>query len=205
MAEVSTAALARSSVTPSDDKPSEPAGGFRPWMRLLPEVVILALCIPMWLATAEWTSTVGGPGPAFYPRLLILLLVLAMIVRIVHEVIAIRRGIADTEDAEEALEEGVEMDASLIDMRRVGVVIALSVAYVVGTLFLGWVLATFILVIAFLWLAGKRNALITLPVALVFSVGMALVFVKIVYISLPTGRGVFDEFTLRLFELLGVY
>lgn len=205
MAEVSTAASARSSVTSSDGKPSEPAGGFRPWMRLLPEVVILALCIPMWIATAEWTSTVGGPGPAFYPRLLILLLVLAMVVRIVHEVMAVRRGVTESDDAEEALEEGVEMDASLIDMRRVAVVIALSVAYVIGTLFLGWVLATFILVIAFLWLAGKRNPLITLPVALIFSLGMAYVFVKIVYISLPTGVGVFDEFTLRLFELLGVY
>jgi putative tricarboxylic transport membrane protein len=104
-----------------------------------------------------------------------------------------------------SLEEGVEMDASLIDMRRVGVAVALSVAYVIGSLFVGWVLATFLVVIVFLWLADKRNLLITVPVALLFSLGMAYVFVKIVYISLPTGVGAFDQFTVLLFELLGVY
>lgn len=204
MVEASTALSARSVVTTSDGQAPQAPSGIRRWVRLLPEVAILSLCIPLWLATAEWASTVGGPGPAFYPRLLIVLLVLAMIVRIAHEVLAIRRGIVEDE-VEESLEEGVEMDASLIDMRRVAVVVGLSVAYVVATIFLGWVLASFFLVIAFLWLAGKRNPLIILAVALIFSLGMAYVFVKIVYISLPTGVGVFDEFTLRLFELLGVY
>jgi hypothetical protein len=204
MAEVSKATSARSSVTTPDDKSSESAGG-RPWLRLLPEVVLLALCIPMWLATTEWTSSVGGPGPAFYPRLLIGVLALALIVRIVHEAMAIRRGTAEGGDTEESLEEGVEMDASLIDMRQVAVVIALSVGYVAGTLYLGWVLATFLLVVSFLWLAGKRNPLITVPLAVALSLGMAYVFVKIVYISLPTGVGVFDQFTVLLFELLGIY
>lgn len=188
--------------TPGEHTPKS-SSGLR-WARTLPEVVVIALCVPMWSVTSEWTSTVGGPGPAFYPRLLIALLALAMVVRIVHEVVSIRRGVPE-EHEEAALEEGVEMDTSLLDMRRVAVAIALSVAYVVGSLFLGWVLATFLLVIAFLWLAGKRNLLITVPVSLVFSLSMAYVFVKIVYISLPTGVGAFDQFTVLLFELLGVY
>jgi hypothetical protein len=192
-------------VTTSDDKTERSSTGFRRWMRLLPEVAILALCIPLWVASAEWTSSVGGPGPAFYPRLLILLLVLAMAVRLVHEVMAIRRGVGESEDADEAMEEGVEMDPSLIDMRRVAVVILLSVGYVVASLFLGWVLATFVLVPVFLWLTGRRNLLITVPLALLFSLGMAFVFVKIVYIALPTGVGVFDQFTVLLYELLGIY
>lgn len=188
--------------TPPMETP--PPTGLRRWAPIVPELVAIGLCVPLWIATAEWTSSVGGPGPAFYPRLLILLLVLAMVVRIVQDVISIRRGQPEVEQ-EVALEEGVEIEVSLLDNRRVVVGIALSVAYVIGTLYLGWVLATFVLVIAFLWLTGKRNALITVPVALVFSVGMALVFVKVVYISLPTGVWVFDQFTVLLFELLGVY
>jgi putative tricarboxylic transport membrane protein len=180
------------------------SGGFRRWTRILPEVIVLGLTVPMWTATSEWTSTVGGPGPAFYPRLLLALLALAMVVRIVQEVMSIRRGVLE-EDAEAVHEEGVEIDTSLLDMRRVVVAVGLSVVYVVATLFIGWTLATFALVIVFLWLAGRRNLLITVPLALVFSLGMSYIFVKIVYISLPTGVGAFDQFTVLLFELLGVY
>ena len=190
-------------MTPGEHTPESP-GGFRRWTPILPEVVVLGLCVPLWAATSEWTSTVGGPGPAFYPRLLIALLALAMVVRVVQEVINIRRGVIE-ENGEAGLEEGVEIDTSLLDMRRVAVAIALSVVYVVATLFIGWTLATFALVIAFLWLAGKRNLLITVPLALTFSLGMSYIFVKIVYISLPTGVGAFDQFTVLLFELLGVY
>jgi putative tricarboxylic transport membrane protein len=200
MAELTTEAPARSNVTPT----SQP-GGPRRWAAILPEVVAIALCVPLWTVSSGWTSSVGGPGPAFYPRFLIALLALAMVVRIVQEVRTVRLGIADADDDEPPLEEGVEMDSALLDNRRVLVAIALSVAYVFGTLYLGWVLATFALVSAFLWLTGKRNPLITVPVALVLSVGMAFVFVKVVYISLPTGVGVFDQFTVLLFELLGAY
>jgi putative tricarboxylic transport membrane protein len=200
MAELTTEAPARSSVTPTPQP-----GGLRRWVTVLPEVVAIALCVPLWVASSEWTSSVGGPGPAFYPRFLILLMVLAMAVRLVQEVRTIRRGSTAADEDEPPLEEGVEMDASLLDNRRVVVAIALSVAYVLATLYLGWVLATFALVSAFLWLTGKRNPLITVPVALVFSVGMAFLFVKVVYISLPTGVGVFDQFTVLLFELLGAY
>ena len=192
-------------MTTPGEKPSQPPSGLRRWGRILPEVVVIGLCVPMWAVTSDWKSTVGGPGPAFYPRLLIALLVFAMVVRIVQEVLSIRRGVIEEQEGEAALEEGVEMDASLIDMRRVVVAIALSVAYVIASLFLGWVVATFLLVIVFLWLTGKRNLLVTVPVALAFSLGMAYVFVKIVYISLPTGVGPFDQFTVLLFELLGVY
>jgi putative tricarboxylic transport membrane protein len=200
MAELTTEAPVRSSVTPTPQP-----GGLRRWAKTLPEVVAIALCVPLWMASSEWTSSVGGPGPAFYPRFLILLLALAMGVRLVQEVRTLRRGSTAADDDEPPLEEGVEMDAALLDNRRVLAAIVLSIAYVIGTLYLGWVLATFALVVAFLWLTGKRNPLVNVPVALVFSLGMAFIFVKVVYISLPTGVGVFDQFTGLLFELLGVY
>jgi len=177
----------------------------RTWLKVLPELVTLVLCGFLWLPTGGFTSTIGGPGPALYPRVLIALLALSMVVRIVQQVREDRRGIA-AEDADEApLEEGAEFDASLMSGRRVAVAIALSVGYVFATLFLGWVVATFVFTIVFLVLAGKRNLLIVVPTALALSVGLAYVFVRIVYISLPTGVGPFDLATVWLFELLGIY
>jgi putative tricarboxylic transport membrane protein len=43
------------------------------------------------------------------------------------------------------------------------------------------------------------------PVAAVVAVVFTYVFVKVVYMSLPTGVGVFDSLTVALYELLGIY
>lgn len=191
------------------DADSGEVSPFRRWAVLLPPLAGIALCVPLWLATGEWSSgSEGGPGPAFYPRLLIGLFALAMVVRIVQDIRTLRRGMAvgDEDVDEEAMpEEGAELETALISARRVAIVIAISVAYVVGTIYLGWVLATFLTVVIFLILAGKRNLLIVVPLAAALSIGFAYVFVKVVYLSLPTGMGVFDEFSVRLFELLGAY
>lgn len=173
------------------------------WLKILPESVTLVLCGVLWLPTSEFTSTVGGPGPAAFPRFLIGLLALTMVVRIVQQVREERRGAVADGDA--PLEEGAEFDAALMSGRRVAVAIVLSVGYVFATLVLGWVLATFVFTIVFLLLAGKRNLLIVVPLAAVLATGLAFVFVRIVYISLPTGIGAFDGFTIWLFELMGIY
>jgi Tripartite tricarboxylate transporter TctB family len=179
----------------------------RRWAVLLLPLAGLVLCVPLWLATGAWaTSSEGGPGPAFFPRLLVGLFAFTMVVRIVQEIRAVRRGLAVAdEDEEEIPEEGAELDTALISARQVAIVIAISVAYVVGTIYLGWVLATFLMVVIFLVLAGKRNLFIVVPVAAALSVGFAYVFVKVVYLSLPTGVGFFDSLSVRLFELIGAY
>ena len=192
--------------TPSPaDSAAEPAPK-RWWLQLLPEVAVLCLCVVLWIPTNQFTSTVGGPGPALYPRALIILLAVAMVVRLTQHLREHRAGVVPTPVDEEAPpEEGAEFDGALVDNRRVLVAIAFSILYVLATLFLGWLIATFVFSIVFLAMAGKRNPLIVVPVALVFAFGFSYVFVKIVYISLPTGSGVFDLITVRLFELMGIY
>lgn len=176
------------------------------WLKFLPEVAVLCLCVALWFPTNEFTSSVGGPGPALYPRALIALLAVAMVVRLVQQVRENRAGTVPVPlDSEAPPEEGAELDAELIDNHRVLLVIGFSILYVFSTLFLGWLIATFVFTIVFLAMAGKRNPLFVLPTALVFAFGFTYVFVKIVYISLPTGSGIFDVITVRLFELMGIY
>ncbi|RDH73978.1 hypothetical protein DVS77_34240 [Mycolicibacterium moriokaense] len=179
----------------------------RRWTTVLMPLLGIAMCVPLWLMTDKWgTPSEGGPGPAFYPRVLLGLFAFCMVVRIVQEIRTIRRGVAvSDDDAEEIPEEGAELETELISPRRVAIVIAIAIAYVVGTIYLGWVVATFLLVVVFLVLAGKRNLFVVIPLAAVLSVGFAYMFVKVVYLSLPTGVGVFDDLSVRLFELLGAY
>lgn len=173
-------------------------------VRIVPEVVGLVVAIALLLATAGMTTTAAGPGPAFYPRVLGGLLALALLVRIAQQLRTDRReaaGIApETSGGEPS-----DFDPDLISDGRVWGAVAFTVAYVVATLYLGWPIATVVFVVAFLWVAGKRNLALTVPVAAVLTVAFTATFVKVVYMSLPTGVGVFDSLTVATYELLGIY
>ncbi|MGJ9411392.1 tripartite tricarboxylate transporter TctB family protein [Aeromicrobium sp. CF4.19] len=157
--------------------------------------------LPLWTTASQWSSTVGGPGPAFYPRLLIGLLALCLVLRVAQEVKEMRQVAAGTPtpvpDDAEGEGEGP------VDLRYALFALGLAALYVWGTLWIGWVIATFLAVVVFLVVAGKRNPLVIVPTALVLSVGMAYVFIKVVYIALPTGTGIFDTVTFGLLRLMG--
>jgi Tripartite tricarboxylate transporter TctB family len=196
------------SKSPGSDAGPTASSPLRRWAVLIPPLIGIILCVPLWLATDGWgTPSEGGPGPAFFPRLLIGLFAFCMTVRLVQDIRTIRRGVVGVTGAdEEAIpEEGAELEAEQISARQVAIVIAIAIAYVVGSIYLGWVLATFLVVVIFLVLAGKRNLLVVVPLAAALSIGFAYMFVKVVYLSLPTGVGFFDNFSVRLFELLGAY
>lgn len=172
------------------------------WIEVLPEVGILLFCALLYQQTGGLGTTVEGPGPALFPRVLIALLAVAMVVRLVQHIRNIRAGGTDG-DAAPVMEEGVDNDDLPISRARVWQAIGMSVGYVVGTIYVGWVLATFVFLVVFLYMAGKRNLWLTVPVGAGLAVGLAYVFVKVVYIALPTGVGAFDLFTLRLLQALG--
>lgn len=170
------------------------------WWRVLPEVVLIAVCVLLWITTSQWTSTVEGPGPAFYPRLLIGLLTACLVLRVAQEVRALRqRGSSRAGEVTPA-----EWPATgAFDLRYTLVALGLAALHVWGSLWVGWVIATFLAVVVFLVLAGQRNPLVIVPLALGLSIGMAYVFIKLVYIALPTGTGVFDTATYGLLRFLG--
>ena len=172
------------------------------WQRIVPEIVVLVGCAVLLVGTRDMTTSGAGPGPAFYPRLLIGLLALAIVVRIAQQVRSDRRP--DT-TPEASGGEPSDFDPETISDTRVLAAVAFTVGYIVATLYLGWPLATFLFVVAFCWAAGKRNLLLTIPIAAAVSLAFTYVFVKVVYMALPTGVGVFDSLTVALFELLGIY
>lgn len=90
-------------------------------------------------------------------------------------------------------------------MPRAALGIALIVGYLVGILFLGYILATALFLITFIYLGGQRKWYVVIPLGLVTSVVFAYVFLKVVYVALPSGVGVFDQLSVILYQLLGIY
>ena len=172
------------------------------WLRVLPEAVTLIACGVLYLRTLDLRGTSQGPGPAMYPRVLIALLAVTMVLVIVGQVRTALRGRGDSPISGSPSEEET---AATLPLSRIAQVVALSVGFVVATVYIGWVLATFVFVPLFCWATGKRNLFLTVPLGAGLALGSAYVFIRLVYIALPTGVGVFDEITVRLFIALGIY
>ncbi len=166
-------------------------------LNIVPEVVLLVAAVYLFVAAGNFRQ-VGNPdqlSPGFWPQVLCVGIVIGTLVRIGQKFRARKRPIVGGAAAE--AEEDMRMP-------RVALGIALVVGYIVSMLFLGYILATALFLIAFIYLGGQRKWYV-IPLGLVSSVVFAYVFLKVVYIALPSGIGVFDQLSVILYQLLGIY
>lgn len=165
-------------------------------LRVLPEVVLLAAAVYLFVVALGFKQ-VGPPGqigPGFWPQVLCVGIGIGALVRLGQKLrLRERRVVGDAAS-----------EADEVRMPRVILGIALVVGYVVGMLFLGYILATALFLIAFIYLGGQRKWYVV-PLGIASSLLFAYVFLKVVYIALPSGVGIFDQLTVLLYELLGVY
>lgn len=176
---------------------------------LLGELLILAVCAVFWVQTYKFEQAdADGLGPTFMPRLLIGLLALCVLIRIAQTVHAARWAPASARPrgAKEAgpSAEHADEENHPTSPRHMLVGIAVAVGYVLATTYLGYPIATFLLIIAFV-ATTSRLTWKTFAVAFGVALFFPYLFVKIVYIDLPTGVGVFDSLTIALYSLLGIY
>ena len=165
-------------------------------LSILPEVVLLAAAVYLFVVALGFKQV--GPadqiGPGFWPQVLCVGIGIGALVRLGQKL----------RSQESRVVGDATSEAGELRMPRVALGVALVVGYVVGMLFLGYILATALFLIAFIYLGGQRKWYVV-PLALASSFLFAYVFLKVVYIALPSGVGIFDQLTVLLYELLGVY
>jgi len=185
---------------------------------LATEAVLLVVCAVFWVQTNKFDQEVnpGELGPTFVPRLLIVVFALSIVIRVLQEVMEARRSAVALEDdaqpgtalgavTSQSLEEGALAEEEYpTDPKRLLLGFALAIGYVFGTIYLGYPLATLLLVLAFIW-TGSRFSWTAVGVALVTALAFPYIFVKLVYIALPTGVWIFDDFTVWLYNLMNIY
>ncbi|MGH3342720.1 MAG: tripartite tricarboxylate transporter TctB family protein [Carbonactinosporaceae bacterium] len=185
-------------------------------LTLVPDIALLAGAVYLFWLTGRFRESEGGPGAAFYPRVLIVLLAACALARVVQKLLAMRRGqpgdpatadttAADTAAAETAAADTGADESPRVDPARLATGMLLVIGYVVATLYLGYPLATAVFVPVFLYVAGRRRLWITLPLGIATAAVFSYVFLRLVYISLPTGVGIFDRLTVALLTALGIY
>ncbi len=169
------------------------------------ELVLLVIAVAFFVVafSFEYVEQPGRLGPAFWPQVICVGIGVCSLASIAQKVRARGRPAARRAPIEIEGMDGVEEEHPVIWSRLV-TVISLVLAYPVGAIFLGYPIATALLLIAFMYLGGQRRWYV-IPLGVFGSLLFTYVFGKVVYVAVPTGVGVFDQLTVILYQLLGVY
>lgn len=153
--------------------------------------VILAAVL---LAVSRGLDPVAAPGqlgPAFWPRLALVGLIVACLAKAVEEARA---------------PTGLEAQGGPPLARgRLAASVALIVLYVLLAPALGFPLTTAAFIAAFMALGGMRSPLALGLNAVGGTVALLYLFVKLVYLPLPKGDGPFEALTLALYGALRIF
>ena len=134
----------------------------------------------------------GQLGPDFWPRLILVGLMGACVVKVLE---VIRGRVVTTDEA--ALPP--------FSLPKLTGTVALILSYAAVTPLLGFPLTTLLFFLAFMRLAGTRRSSQLLLISGLGTVALLYLFVKVVYLPLPKGTGVMEDFTIFLYRLLGIF
>lgn len=156
----------------------------------------LALAVVLFFHTRglDQVAQAGQLGPGFWPRMVLLGLGVSCLAKLVVDV---RRGHGT---ARHVIDAPPPLSAA-----RLAAAAGLLVLYALALPLLGFALATAGFVVAFMVLAGARSAIGIAATAVLTTVAVLYVFVRIVYLPLPKGAGAVEDVTIALYRLLGIF
>lgn len=182
-------------------------------MKILPELVLLAVSIYLFFIASnfDYVARESRLGPSFWPQMITIGIALCALATIALKVRAYRlhlekiasdrpHVVTDTDVGDIEDLDGDEV----IYWPWVALAIGLVVAYPLATIFIGYPLATALLLITFIYLGGQRKWYVV-PIGILGSLLFTYTFAGFVYISLPWGVGIFERLTALIHQLLGIY
>jgi putative tricarboxylic transport membrane protein len=160
-----------------------------------------------WLALQfEFPEVPGRLGPDAWPKMVLGLLLLTCLVGLVKSFrrtdASVEHGAAPDGPALLPGDIAVEEDLGPSRYGLVAMGFALFLAYPVALEYLGFPIATFLLMLLFMVVGQWRNVVGILLVSLLGTLLLFYIFRGVVYVSLPLGTGQFQQFTLWLAQLL---
>ena len=163
---------------------------------IVPPLGGLALAIVLFFHTRglDEVAQAGQLGPGFWPRMVLIGLGVSCAAKLVVDVRRRHRTARHVADA-----------PAPISPARLVVATALLVLYALALPLLGFALATAGFIAAFMALAGARSVAGIAATAVLTTVAVLYVFIRIVYLPLPKGAGAVENVTIALYRLLGIF
>ncbi len=157
----------------------------------------------------EFHRRTGVLGPDFWPKLILALLIIVCVYEIVR--IALAKELdAGTAGVLEEITHGVdtapgpEIPPPQNQPLRLLAGMAATLAYVALVATTGFFLTTAVYIAAFLLIGGYRNTRVTVAMSIGGALVLMFIFMKLVYVSLPIGSGLFADLTILLMKLMGI-
>lgn len=170
----------------------------------LPYAVLLAAAALLFVVAgnAGHGARPGQLGPMFWPRTALTLMALMCVVEIAKTFLS--RGRGEAHGIADLIDAGSEAEAPEAPRRPRLLIagVALTLAYGALISILGFPLTTFAYAVAFMYLGGYRSHPVIWLSALLGTLLLSVLFLKVVYVSLPRGVAPFDQATdliMRLF------
>jgi len=137
----------------------------------------------------------GQLGPAFWPKVIFVLLMISCGIKTLEIITAQRRQHTGMEAAAPAqATDYVKLAAMIVSI--VGVVYAIEI--------LGFLIANFLFLIIFMRIAGWHKKISLLVISTLGTLSLLFLFVKVVYLPLPKGQWFFYDLTIYLYRLLHI-
>lgn len=160
---------------------------------MLPYMVLLAIGLLLYFVTGtiSFSARSGQLSPSIWPRASLFLLAVACI----YEILRVSTSgakhppVPDEQDGAAIDPEGRRYPWLLVGG------MALTLAYALLVMTLGFFLSTFLYVIAFMYLGRYRHHLAIWLSATVMTLAIGFLFLRVVYLSLPRGEPPFDQVT----------
>jgi len=163
-------------------------------------------------ANIEYHARAGTLGPDFWPKAILALTIAVCLYEVVKIALLGTRAQDTAGVLEEMAEEGIEQhaDAQAAEppaenhplLLVAGMLATLAYVWIVQRL--GFFLATVAYLAVFMWLGGYRRGRVIAAVSLIGTLVLLLIFMKLVYVSLPIGVPPFAEVTLFLMNVMGI-
>ncbi|MDA8107970.1 MAG: tripartite tricarboxylate transporter TctB family protein [Betaproteobacteria bacterium] len=176
--------------------------------RIAPYAIILALSGYLYdLALHfDYQKVPGRIGPDAWPRIILVLLMAICAYQVLR--LALQRKTGEVEGVLQSLEE--EAAPSLVHPETehpwlAWAGIALTFGYLLAFERVGFFSASFVYLFLLMLVGGYRRVLTALGIALAASLAFMFVFMKIVYVSLPLGRGPFLDVSIGVMKVLGIH
>ena len=160
------------------------------------------LAVLLLLATRGLDHVARGSqlGPGFWPRLVLVGLGLACLAKCLAGWRRHRAPDASARAPAEAVE-----GRPAISRGKLGAAVGLIVLYVMATPAVGFPLATLAFIAAFMYLCGMRSTAVLGVNAVLGTILLLYLFIKLVYLPLPKGAGPFETVSLLLYRALGIF
>ena len=165
---------------------------------------VILFCVALFLFSLtlqfDFPHAPGRLGPDFWPQAILVLLMLTCAIGVARNFLVRPPDEAAQPAAWSVGEEGEVEVPSRYMLVILG--FALFLIYPVALEYLGFLVATFLLMALFMWIGQWRSPLGVLATSAIGTLVLFYTFRGIVYVSLPLGTGPFQEWTVWVAQLL---